>query len=49
MATEIILYIDEQTDLQENVVISQANWVSEAWVMLPGQGEKCLLKQTAYV
>lgn len=42
-------FIDEQTDPKDNIVISRANWVSEAGNVLTEQGEKCLAKQTGYV
>lgn len=41
-------FIDEQTDPEDNIVISRANWVSEAGSVLTKQGKKCLAKQTVY-
>lgn len=35
-------FIDEQTDPEDNIVISRANWVSEAGSVLTELGEKCL-------
>lgn len=37
-------FIDEQTDREDNIVISRANWLSEAGSVLTEQGEKCLAK-----
>lgn len=37
-------FINKQTDPEDNIVISRANWVSEAWGGQAEQGEKCLAK-----
>lgn len=37
-------FIDEQTDPEDNTIISRTNGMSEAWGVQMEQGEKCLAK-----